>query len=49
MTTKCVWCGKQMDNICICGAYRVTEENHDKKCIEIYGVSNNGRRNKNGS
>jgi hypothetical protein len=26
---KCPFCGKIMENICMCGAYRVTDETHD--------------------
>jgi len=37
---KCPHCKKNLPkkkNLCSCGAYRVTEENHDKSYIEIYG------------
>lgn len=33
----CPFCGRQMDDICICGAYYVEEHQQDMSMKEIYG------------
>jgi len=39
---KCPWCGKEMPgDICVCGAYRVNDENYDCSYKEIQeGLTN---------
>ena len=47
LVTKCPFCKRRFPKknvLCLCGAYRVTDENYDKSFKEIYGAEKNEKR-----